>query len=160
MPNAFTWITTSPSFGPGSGISLMTRLSRPPNFSRTIARIRSLPGGDYLKGSAVVAAFGFSLRTREKIADHCRDFIAVRFKRKVTGVEEPHLRTWNVAPEGLRARRQEEGVVFAPNGQERWPVFAEVLLKNRVKRDVALVVAKQVQLDFIGAAPGQIEVVE
>jgi hypothetical protein len=34
-------------YGSGSGISLMTRLSGPPNFSRTIARIGSLLGRLY-----------------------------------------------------------------------------------------------------------------
>src|SRR5947207_8496575 len=113
MPNAFTWMTTFPAFGSGSGISFMTRLSRPPNFSRTIARIRSLPESDCW-GSACLRILG----TREKIADHCRDFVAVRLERKVTGVEETHLRTWNVTLERLGARRQEEGIVFAPNRQE------------------------------------------
>jgi hypothetical protein len=45
-----------------------------------------------------------------------------RFRRNASqaqsaGVEEMHFRAWNVALERLRARRQEEGVVFAPNRQ-------------------------------------------
>ena len=36
----------------------------------------------------------------------------------------------------------------------------EVILERRVKRNVALVVAQQVQLNFVGAGAGQIEVVE
>src|SRR2546430_17151589 len=112
MPNAFTWMTTCPAFGSGSGIYFMTRLSRPPTFSRTIARIRSLPGSDCWGGGCLRI-----LGTREKLADHCRDFVAVRLKRKVTGVQETHLRIWNVTLERLRAWRQEEGIVLAPNRQ-------------------------------------------
>src|SRR6266550_993750 len=107
MPNAFTWMTTCPAFGSGCGISFMTRLSRPPNFSRTIARIRSLPGSDRW-GSGCLRILGM----RQKIADHCRYFVAVRLKRKVAGIEETHLRSWNVTLERLRTRRQEEGIVL------------------------------------------------
>jgi hypothetical protein len=52
-----------------------------------------------------------------EIADCRGDFVAMRLERKVAGVEETHLRARNVAPEGLRTRRQEEGVVLAPNRQ-------------------------------------------
>src|SRR5258705_3087664 len=100
------------------------------------------------------------VRAIEKLADGRSDFVAVCLKRKVAGVEESHFRAWNVALERLCARRQEERVVLAPNRQEGRLVLAEVLLKSRIKRDVALVVAKQVQLDLIGAGAGQIEVVE
>jgi hypothetical protein len=105
-------------------------------------------------------AYGFSLGKHQKITDHCRDFVAVRLERKVTGVEETHLRARNVALERLRARRQEEGVVFAPNCQERWLVFAEICLKFRVHGDVVLIVAKEIELDFIRAGARQIEVIK
>src|SRR6476620_10895427 len=82
------------------------------------------------------------------------------FERKVAGIEETHFRAWNVALERLRARRQEERIVLAPERQEGRLVLAEVLLKHRVKLDVALVVAEEIELDFIGAGTGQIEVVE
>jgi len=39
-------------------------------------------------------------------------------------------------------------------------VGAEVILENRVERDVALVVAKQIQLDLVGTGARQIEIVE
>ena len=56
--------------------------------------------------------------------------------------------------------RQEEGIVLAPNCQKGWLVLAEVLLKHRVKRDVALIVAEEIELDLTGAGAGQIEIVE
>src|SRR6266446_552651 len=60
----------------------------------------------------------------------------------------------------LGAGRQEERIVPAPHREEWRLVGAEVPLKSRVERDVALVVAEQVQLDFIGAGTRQIEVVK
>src|ERR1700733_8810304 len=44
MPNPRTLMTTSPSLGSGLGMSVYTRLSSPPNFSSTIARMVSPPG--------------------------------------------------------------------------------------------------------------------
>src|SRR5574341_398329 len=77
MPNAFTWMTTCHDFGSGSGISLMTKLSGPPTFrERWHASDHSLEGIN-LKGSAVEVAYGFSVETREKIADRRSDLVAV-----------------------------------------------------------------------------------
>src|SRR5882762_10441718 len=84
----------------------------------------------------------------------------MRFEREVTGVEKADDRSRNVALECLRAGRQEERIVLAPHGEERWLVSAEVGLESRVERDVALVVAEQVQLHFIGTRARQIEVVQ
>ena len=72
-------------------------------------------------------------------------------EREVAGIEEAHLRAWNVAFERFRTRRQEERIVLAPDREERWLVFAEVGLKFRIHRDVGPVVAKQIELHFIGA---------
>ena len=46
MPNALISMTTWPASGSGSGSSVYTRLSGPPNFSRTIARMVSPPVDD------------------------------------------------------------------------------------------------------------------
>ena len=62
--------------------------------------------------------------------------------------------------ERLGARRQEERIVLAPHRQEGRLVGSEILLEGRVERDVALVVAEQVELQLVGAGPGQVEVVE
>src|SRR5215813_235434 len=147
-------MTTCPACGSGSGSSLMTRLSRPPNFSRTIARIKPLPESDYFERRRGSGCSSISLQTREKIADRRSDFVAVRFERKVAGIKETHFRARNVTLERLRALRQEEGIVLAPNREEGWPVPAEVLLKHRVKCDVALIVAEEIELDIIGAGAG------
>src|SRR6201986_2606606 len=84
----------------------------------------------------------------------------MRLQREVPGVEESHVRLGNVAFEGLGARRQEEGIVLAPYREEGRLVGTEVLLEGRIERDVALVVAEQVELIIVCARPGEVEVVE
>src|SRR5262245_65596331 len=128
--------------GSGSGISWYTRLSSPPNFSRTIARI------------GLLQSIGRESRCAE-VADGRRDFPRMRLQREVTRLEEADHRTWNVALERLGARRQEERIVLAPRRKERRPPRAEVFLELRVQRDVAGVVEEQVELDLIVAGPSE-----
>ena len=84
----------------------------------------------------------------------------MRLQREMAGVEETDVRIRNVALECLGAWRQEERIVLAPDRQQRRLVRAEIILESRIERDVALVVAEQIELDFVGARPGQIEIVE
>ena len=53
----------------------------------------------------------------------------------------------------------EKRIVLSPHRQEAWLVSAEVVLE-RIERDVALVVAEQIQLNLVCTGPGQIECVE
>ncbi len=55
---------------------------------------------------------------------------------------------------------EEEGVVRAPDRQERRLVGAEIGLECRIERDVALVVAEEVELNLVRARARQIVVVE
>src|ERR1700679_1508466 len=82
------------------------------------------------------------------------------FQRKMAGIEEAHGGARDVALERFGARRQEERIVLAPHREEGRLVFAEIRLEGRVKRDVALVVAHQIQLYFIRTGAREIEVVE
>src|SRR5262249_61891833 len=84
----------------------------------------------------------------------------MRLQREMPGVEKAHERFRNIAFEGLGARRQEEGIVLAPHREEGRLVGAEVRLEGRIERDIALVVAEQVELELVRARPGQVEVVE
>src|SRR6516225_11380349 len=120
------------------------RLSRPPNFSSTIARMAIRP----------VRSAG------EEGADCRSDFVAMRLERKVPGVQETHFGTRNVALERLRARRQEEGIVLPPNRQKPRLVPAEIGLEFRVQRDVALIVTEKIELHLIGTGTRQVEAVE
>src|SRR3989442_5932656 len=122
--------------GSGSGISLYTRLSGPPNFSKTIARITVLQLIGTDSGS-------------EEAADHRRDLRGMRFQREVTRVEEADDGTRNIALERLGAERQEERVVLAPHRQQRRPVLAEGVLERRGQLDIACVIVVQVYLDLI-----------
>src|SRR5215467_13337446 len=128
--------------GSGSGISLYTRLSSPPNFSKTIARI-------------VVLQLIATDSGCEEAADRRRDLRGMRLQREVTRVEKTHDSTRNIALERLGAGREEERVVLAPYRQQRRPVRAEVFLERRVQRDIAGVIEEQVELDLVVAGPSE-----
>src|SRR5262245_8175605 len=123
-------------------MSLHTRLSSPPNFSKTMARIAVLPWSD-------------TELWREEVADRRRDLRGVCFQREVPRVEEADDRTRNVALERLGARRQEERVVPAPHRQQRRPVRAEIFVELRVQRDIAGVVEEEVELDLVVAGTSE-----
>src|SRR5262249_17958268 len=92
--------------------------------------------------------------------DYCCDLVRMALKRKVTGVEEMDFGIGNIPPEGLSTTWQEKRIIPSPRCQEPRFVRPEVVLEGWVERDVALVVAEQVQLDLVGAGARQIEVVE
>src|SRR6476659_4502749 len=75
-------------------------------------------------------------------------------------IEQMDLGLWIVAPERLRARRQEERIVLSPHREERRLVLAKIGLEFGIQRNVALVVAEEVELHFISARSCEIEVVE
>ncbi len=70
------------------------------------------------------------------------------------------MRVRDIALERFRARRQEEGIVAAPDGQKARLVRAEVGLEFRIDGDVALVVAEEIELDLVRARTLEIMVVE
>src|SRR5271156_5324976 len=82
----------------------------------------------------------------EEFADGRGDLRGVRLQREMAGIEEADDRVRNVALERLGARRQEERIILAPHRQEARLVGAEIFLEDRVERDVALVVAEEVEL--------------
>src|SRR5215813_10684363 len=65
-----------------------------------------------------------------------------------------------VAFERLGTRREKEWIVLAPHSQQARLVGAEIRLESWVERDIALVITEQVELQLIGAGPGQIKVIE
>src|SRR5215813_11675925 len=65
-----------------------------------------------------------------------------------------------VAFERLGTRREKEWIVLAPHSQQARLVGAEIRLESWVERDIALVITEQVELQLIGAGPGQVEVIE
>ena len=66
-------------------------------------------------------------------------------------VVETHFRVADVALECLSAGRQKEGIVFAPRGEQRRLLRAEIFLELRIEGDVAGVVEKQIKLNFANA---------
>src|SRR6266700_4336729 len=96
----------------------------------------------------------------EELADRRRDLFGMRFQREVPGVEESDDCVGDVALERFGARRQEKRIVLAPHCQKRRLMLAKIGLEFGIQRDVALVIAEEVELHFIGARSCEIEVVE
>src|SRR5262252_4432545 len=120
--------------------------------------VRPIPPPIRTKGRSCCAT-SMSLG-QEKIADGARYFVAMRLKREVAGVKKVHLSVRDVAFERFRTRRQKERIVLAPCGQKRRLVFAQIVLEFRIERDVALVVAEEIELNLVRARARQIIVVE
>src|SRR3984893_10791267 len=75
-------------------------------------------------------------------------------------VEELHRGLGNIALECLRTCREEERIILSPNRQERRLILSEILLKLWIKRDVAGVVLKKVQLKFIRAGRREVKIIQ
>src|SRR5215831_17035777 len=107
------------------------------------------------RGGSPVADLG-----SEEVADRNRDLLDMCFQGEMAGVEEADDRTGHVPLERLGTGRQEERIVLAPDREEGWLIRAEIVLEGGIQRDIALVVAEEVQLDLLGPGTGQIESVE
>jgi hypothetical protein len=70
------------------------------------------------------------------------------FEREVSRVVEENPCVGIIALVGSRARRQEKGIIFAPDSQSRAAIGTEVFLKLRIERHVALVVTEEIEMDF------------
>jgi len=97
---------------------------------------------------------------RQELPHALRDLLGVRFQREMSRVEELNYGGRIVVCEGLRASRQEKGIVLPPYGQKRRFICPKVLLEGRVERNVALVVTEEIQLNFIRSGSCEVEVVE
>src|SRR5208337_4796391 len=84
----------------------------------------------------------------------------MRLQCEMPGVDEADDGPRDVPLESFGARGQKERIVLAPHRQERRLVGPEIRLEGRIERDVALVVAEQVELQLVRAGPGEIEIVE
>src|SRR5262249_29286383 len=69
--------------------------------------------------------------------------------------EQMNLGIWIVLPERLSTGGQEKWIVLAPHGQQRRPLRPEILLEFGIELDITLVVAEQIELDFVIAGSGK-----
>ena len=53
--------------------------------------------------------------------------------------------------ESIGSGRDKRNVVFAPDGKQRWLMFAEILLKLRIEFDVCLIVENQIRLNLVNS---------
>ena len=60
-----------------------------------------------------------------------------------------------VPSERLGAGGQEKRIVLAPHGQQWRPLCPEIFLEFGIERDIALVVAEQIELDLVIAVSGK-----
>ena len=84
--------------------------NRPPALAKTARGAASISKSPYVAAPCATVV--------EKGADRRGDLMRMGFKREMTGLEEAHLGVGIVAPERLRAGRQEERIVLAPDRQE------------------------------------------
>src|SRR5271154_276750 len=68
--------------------------------------------------------------------------------RKMPRVKELDSCFWQIFSKCLCARRQKEGIILAPDRQQRRLRFAEIFLKLRIELHVRGVVQKQIELNF------------
>src|ERR1700730_8962770 len=121
IPNALTSMTTWPGFGAGSGSSLITKFSGPPNFCMTIARMTNLriefvTTEHRLKVLSALRVAGCQTEHPvEEVANGCRNLRAVRLQREVAGVEEADISLRDVALERFGSCGHEERVVPPPH---------------------------------------------
>src|SRR6516225_12413112 len=73
----------------------------------------------------------------------------------MTGFEQMHFGVRTVALERVRASWQEERIVLAPHSEQWWLLGADVFLEFGVERDIALIVAEQIELDLVVARAGE-----
>src|SRR5215471_14539624 len=81
-------------------------------------------------------------------------------ERKVARVEEAHIRVRYVPFECLRTGRQEERIVLSPHCQKWRIACTEIVLELGIQRDVALIVAQEIELNFIRASACEVEIVQ
>jgi hypothetical protein len=80
----------------------------------------------------------------KELVDRCGNLIRMRLEREVAGVEQGHSCVRIIGAVGLSTWWQKEGIVLAPDGEQRRFALAEVALELRIEYDVRRVVtAKQ-----------------
>src|SRR5260370_33856911 len=110
--------------------------------------------------SGLVDAGLFRQLAGQEVADDAGDLGALAFQREMAGVEQVDFGLRVVAFEGLGACGQEERIGPAPYREKRRPPGANVFLEFGIERDIALVVAEQIELDLVVAGSGEERSVE
>ena len=91
----------------------------------------------------------------EEVADNDCDLWSLAFEREMTRFEQMDLGIRIVLPECFGASGQEKRIILAPDGEQWRPLRTEILLEFGIERDIALVVAEQIELDLVIAGSGK-----
>src|SRR5580700_12315245 len=89
----------------------------------------------------------------EEVFHRGGDFYHVCLNRKVSGIEELHLRVRQVLLKGLGSGGNEERIVFAPDREQRRCGPAKIFLEFRIKLYVRRIIQKQIELNLFVSWP-------
>src|SRR5207244_3147428 len=81
----------------------------------------------------------------------------VGFQREVTRVVEMHLSVGVVALEHFSARGQEKWIIFAPDSQKGWLLYAEILLELGIGLHIGIAVLRDDGVDALGTSQRESE---
>ena len=109
----------------------------------------ALPGGG---SNGVGNAQATELRVKMRAAG-VSYLLDVGLDRKMSGVEELHLRVGQVLSKGLCSRRNEERIVLAPDRKQRRFRLTEIFLEFRIKLYVRRIIQKQIELNLFVPRP-------
>src|SRR5215467_1815132 len=85
----------------------------------------------------------------QKVFHRDGDIDRVRLDGEVSRIQKLDGRVRKVFSKCFGARRDEEGIVPAPDGQERRRRLTKVLVKRRIQLHIRGVVEEQIQLDLL-----------
>ena len=92
----------------------------------------------------------------KEVADRPRDLLSVGLEREVARVEKPNVRIRNSRLNASAPAGRKNGSLL-PHTARNFGLFVrKYVLECRIKRDVALVIAEQIQLNFVGSGARQI----
>src|SRR5580692_9351031 len=118
-------------------------VSAPRNLRRSMFSSSHLLSGNEQKYSSLSRSFCFQPADAirgEEVFHRGRDFYHVCLNRKVPGIEELHLRAWQVLSKRFCSRRDEEGIVLAPDRKQTRLRFAKIFLEFRIKLHVRRII--------------------
>src|SRR5476651_2388458 len=133
-----------------SGQVLMGRVSNGGMLCRCFSRARQHQASLYYSLDETSVSCAISVDgVAEYLMNPPGNMRGVGFQGEVAGVEQLHHGVGVIAFVGMGARRDEEGIVLAPDHQRRHLRGLEKRLERRVQRQVVAVVEEQVQLDLV-----------
>src|SRR5579872_714155 len=99
------------------------------------------------------SAFAISVRVAKEVFHRCRNFYDVSLYRKMSGIEELHLRVRQVFSKCLCSRRNKKGIVLAPNRKQTRLQLTKIFVELRIEPQVRRVIQKEIELNVFVPRP-------